>query len=238
MISKLKFLFFGLMTCATNLQAQSELSISYVKGLSFAMGDFASGSSSNSKAGYAGIGTSTSYFFDYKFKNGNLGASVAVINHFNTFNSNSYAKSIEESLGVPGSDVSVYAGNYLRNGYLIGLNYLYPINEKITLTFKFLGGLTLCQIPQQEIYISGNAYGWAVQPAISASAFGTSSGISLKTRINERINFIADGCYFSSTPEFTDILMYGSSGSIQNYNSTLPMSTLQISGGITIKLTK
>lgn len=212
-----------------------KLNISYGIGASSAMGSFRSASFNTENAGFAGTGLSTAFNIDYKFKNGNLGASFNINSQTNSFKSYEYGNELQRNLnGV--YDANIYGGIYVRSSYMIGLNYVYPVNDKSFLTLRLLGGATIGKLAEQEGFLYGSSNLWYVQPAAYATSPGFSIGGSFRTPIYKKINLNAECNYSSSSYEFTNVANYFSSGNISTFNSKIAMTSLQLLLGISIDL--
>ncbi len=220
----------------TQLFSQTpKLNISYGIGTSSAMGSFRSASFNTENAGFAGTGLSTAFNVDYKFKNGNLGASFNVNSQTNSFKSYEYGNELRRNINGL-YDANIYGGIYVRSSYMIGINYVYPVNDKSYLTFRLMGGATIGKLPEEEGFLYGSSNLWYVQPAAYATSPGFSIGGNFRTPLSKKINLNADCNYTSSSYEFTNVASYYSTGDISTYTRNISMTSLQLLLGISVDL--
>jgi hypothetical protein len=213
----------------------SKLNLSYGIGTSSSLGTFRSVDFDNDKAGFAGSGLSTALNIDYKFKNGNLGASLGIHNQNNSFKTDDYETELQRNL-IGLNDANVYAGLYQRTSFMIGLNYVYPVNDKSYLTFRLMGGATIGKLPEEEGFLYGSNNLWYVQPAAYTTSPGFSIGGNFRTPLSKKINLNADCNYSASSYEFTNVASYYSTGDISTYTRNISMSSLQLLLGISVDL--
>jgi hypothetical protein len=119
---------------------------------------------------------------------------------------------------------------------MIGINYVYPVNDKSILTLRLLGGATIGKLAEQEGFLYGSSNLWYVQPAVYSTSPGFSIGGSFRTPIFKKINLNAECNYTSSSYEFTNVANYYSTGNISTFNSKISMTSLQLLLGISIDL--
>jgi hypothetical protein len=175
-------------------------------GLAQPIGMFAS-AKSISYGGYAMPGSVVNLSIGLTPEHSDFGVALLFGNYTNPFNENKYALNVSQSDQARSYTPTVY-DDYIMSNIMAGLLYTIPV-DKISLDFRALGGILLCNFPEVEytayqynaILGAPSYYNWDIASSTSTALAGD---LGLGVRYNFRnMAVMLNTDYLYSNPPYS-----------------------------------
>lgn len=201
-------------------------------GGSLPLGDFASTSETNSKAGYAKGGAAFEICAAYKLGR-NFGIAAAYRGTANAVDAQAMADDAARALGT---SVKVEVEPWGLGSFMAGGYGSFPVGEKSSFEVKALFGMGTGLSPKLKLTLIDQGNATSTQESKSGSSFTYLFGAGFKFDAGRRICLLAGADYQVAEPEFKDVRITGSNGASTTTSFKQPMAIVTIGVGLAYRL--
>jgi len=235
MIKHMRQILFSILVFVTTLSsAQTKGHITLSLGPSIATGDFGTSSISNASAGFAGNGLvfdlSASYLLGKR-----LGIIGLIHSQANSFNNQAFVNYMAYNTSV---DWSMTSKSWSVGSYMIGGFADFEVKERFHFQPRFLIGYAIGSSPELELTLVGSGGAdWIKQSSVYGSNFALMFGGGFQYYLSDKVTFIADMDYFSTTIDFLDIKVTSSIGGAPYIQNTKqPITAVNLTFGLGVRI--
>lgn len=214
---------------AAGLSAQDKGYVAVSLGPSVPLGDFASDSFSNQKAGLARTGVFLEATGGYRVVPA-FGIMGTIRAAANPVDAQALADALASSVG---GTVRVEARPWSTSSVMLGIFTAIDLSDNIVLEARLQGGLGVASSPEVSVDASGSK---VKETSASGAAFTLALGGGLRFGLSERLCLLTSIDYQAMEPEFTGGESTGSMGTQKLQAFKQPMSWLSIGIGLGVRL--
>lgn len=204
-------------------------------GFSLPDGDYASKSIEKEEAGFALSGVNFDISYSRLIEEKEFGYSFTLRAQTNPIDVKTITEIFSDTF--PFNDITVESEKFEIGSFLVGGFYSMGLNEKTFLNLQLKMGFSNSKSPSLYALIEDYEHSfWSKQESADAISFAYLVGARLNYSLNPKLYLLSTIDYFGTKPEFSNVEVTSSDGSLNKTTFEQPITAFNLGVGVGFKL--